>query len=387
MTGRHGSTTIPSCPSCEGPMVLRTNRRDGTSFWGCRRYPACEGTREVDSDSRESQIEDAPDSPAQVRVLWNDATLDRTGWQCRYTTAGGRLRSSPSLIDVSSEFRQCWIARTQVTSAASETVRRVTGAIRKLIQRGSNPPIHPDAERAFLDSLGLGGYVYPSVLPGDISVRLEPDVFQDLSSGGLSLPASDFERDNEVRLGSGHERHFVDDWVPQNLGPWAPRWFVPQASLDALTSALGDYSPSGRRVDFLVNVPFGTPFVVEIDGPQHQDSSSPDNERDQMLAKVGIEVVRIPTPEIDQGHGANLERTRALWASLPEVSDKRMADAIMVPPSIHRLVIALLDAVDAGLLSGRTWIVEVEGDPDVAPSLLWPTCASSRQWIVYGDLP
>ena len=223
MTGRHSSITMQSCPSCEGPMVLRTNRRDGTSFWGCLRYPACRGTRDVDSDSRESQIEAALDSPAQVRVLWNDATLDRTGWQCRYTTAGGRLRSSPSLIDVSSEFRQCWIARTQVTFAASETVRRVTGAIRKLIQRGSNPPIHPDAEREFLDSLGLGGYIYTSALPGDISVRLEPDVFQDLSSGSLSWPGSHFERDDEIRLESGHERHFLSDWVPQNLGPWAPR--------------------------------------------------------------------------------------------------------------------------------------------------------------------
>ena len=372
MTGSHSSVTTPNCPSCEGPMVLRTKRRDGTSFWGCRRYPACEGTRDVGSDSREFQIEDAPESSAQVRVLWDDATLDRTGWQCRYTTAGGRLRSSPSLIDVSHEFRQCWIARPRVTFTASETVRRVTGAIRKLIQRGSNPPIHPDSERAFLDSLDLGGYVYQSALPGDISARLEPDVFQDLSSGGLSLPGSDFERDNEVRLESGHERHFIDDWVPHNLGPRALRWFVPQASLDALTAALGDYTPSGRRVDFLVSAPFGTPFVVEIDGSQHQDSCSPDSERDQMLAKVGIEVVRIPTSEIDQGHGANLERVRALWASLPEVSDKRMADAIIVPPSIHRLVIALLDAVDAGLLSGRTWIVEVEGDPYVAPSLLWP---------------
>ena len=180
MTGSHGSVTTPNCPSCEGPMILRTNRRDGTSFWGCRRYPACRGTRDVGSDSRESQIEGAPESPAQVKVLWNDATLDRTGWQCRYTTAGGRLRSSPSLMDVSNEFRQCWIARPQVTFTTSETVRRVTGAIRKLIQRGSNPPIHPDAERAFLDSLGLGGDAYPSGLPGDISVRLEPDAFQDL---------------------------------------------------------------------------------------------------------------------------------------------------------------------------------------------------------------
>ena len=223
-----------------------------------------------------------------------------------------------------------------------------------------------------MELLGLGRWVRPSALPGDISVRLEPDVFQELSVGGLSLTSPDFERDDEIQMGSSHERHFVSNWVPQNLGPSAPRWFVPQASLDALTAALGDYSPSGRRVDFLVSPPFGTPFVIEIDGPQHQDSSGPDNERDQMLAKVGIEVVRIPTSEIDQDQGPNLERVRALWPSLSEVSDKRMADAVMVPPSIHRLVIALLDAVDSGFLGGRTWVVEVEGEPDVAPSLLWP---------------
>ena len=372
MTETHGSTTTPLCPSCEGPMNLRTNRTDGSTFWGCRRFPTCRGTRDIGSDSPESQIEEATDSPAQVRVLWTDATLDRTGWQCRYTTAGGRLRSSPSLMGVSNEFRQCWIAHTQRTFIASETARRVTGAIRKLIQRGSSPPIHPDAERDLLESLGLGKYVRPSVLPGDISVRLQPDVFQDLSKGGISLPGLDFKLDDEIRLESDHERHFVNNWVPKNLRPWAPRWFVPQAPLDALTSALGGYSPSGRRVDFLVTPPFGAPFVIEIDGSQHQNSSSPDNERDQMLDKVSIEVVRIPTTEIDQGHGTNLERVRALWPTLSEVSDKRIADAVMVPPSIHRLVIALLDAVDAGFLSGPTWIIEVEGEPDVAPSLLWP---------------
>ena len=364
--------TTPSCPSCESPMILRKNRRNGTSFWGCRRYPACRGTRDVGSGSQESQIEDTPDLSAQVRVLWSDATLDRTGWQCRYTTAGGRLRSSPALMEVSREFNQCWIARAQSTFIASEPVRRVTGAIRKLIQRGSNPPIHPDAERELLLSLGLGRYVRPSKLPGDISVHLEPDVFQELSNGNINLFGSDFERDDDIRLESGHERHFLSHWAPQNLGPGAPRWFIPQASLDALTAALGDYSPSGRRVDFLVNPPFGTSFVIEIDGSQHQDSSSPDKERDQMLAKVGIEVVRIPTFEIDQGHGANLERVKALWPNLLEVSDKMMAEAIMVPPQIHRLVIALLDAVDAGFLSGRTWIIELESEPDVAPSLLWP---------------
>ncbi len=372
MTERHGSIATPSCPSCEGPMILRTNRRDSSTFYGCRRYPACSGTRDIGSNSTASQVEDASDSSAQFRVLWNDATLDRTGWQCRYTMAGGRLRSSPSLMEVSSEFRQCWIARTQGTFIAADSVRRVTGAIRKLIQRGSNPPIHPHAERELLDSWGFGGSVRPSALPGDISVRLEPDVFQGLANESIILPGLGFERDDEILFDSGHERQFISAWVPQNLDPWAPRWFVPQASLDALTAPLSGYSPSGRRVDFLVSPPFGTPFVVEIDGPQHQDSSGPDDERDQMLAKVGIEVIRVPTSELDQGGGANLERVRALWPQMSKVSDKRMADAVLVPPSIHRLVTALLDAVDFGFLGGQRWIVEVDGEPDVAPSLLWP---------------
>ena len=82
--------------------------------------------------------------------------------------------------------------------------------------------------------------------------------------------------------------------------------------------------------------------------------------------------MRIPTAEIDQGQGANLERVRSLWTGLQAATDKRILDAILVPPSIHRLVIALLDAVDAGFLQGATWMVEVVGEPSVDPSLIWP---------------
>lgn len=41
------TTDAPRCPRCRGDMVLRTNRADGTRFWGCQRYPQCRGT--VDS--------------------------------------------------------------------------------------------------------------------------------------------------------------------------------------------------------------------------------------------------------------------------------------------------------------------------------------------------
>ena len=223
-----------------------------------------------------------------------------------------------------------------------------------------------------MDSLGLDGYVVPSSMPGDLSVRLKRDVFHEMAGNGLRLLDPKFSRDEEIRLDSDHEINFVDHWVPRHLGPTASRWFIPQGAFDALTAAFSDYGPSGRRVDFLVNAPFGTPFVVEIDGKQHQDSASPDSERDHLLTQVGHEVVRVPTSEIDQNHGPNLERIKALWTNPRKESDTRLLDASVLPPSIHRLVVALLDGVDAGFLNGRRWVVEIDGDPEITPTLLWP---------------
>lgn len=40
--------TTQVCPKCEGPMVKRIARRGpnrGESFWGCKRFPKCHGTR------------------------------------------------------------------------------------------------------------------------------------------------------------------------------------------------------------------------------------------------------------------------------------------------------------------------------------------------------
>jgi ssDNA-binding Zn-finger/Zn-ribbon topoisomerase 1 len=39
----------PSCPNCQQLMMLRTNQATGTRFWGCRLYPNCTGTREVNT--------------------------------------------------------------------------------------------------------------------------------------------------------------------------------------------------------------------------------------------------------------------------------------------------------------------------------------------------
>ena len=37
----------PLCPKCGSPMVLRTAKSSGNSFWGCSAFPQCRGIRQV----------------------------------------------------------------------------------------------------------------------------------------------------------------------------------------------------------------------------------------------------------------------------------------------------------------------------------------------------
>lgn len=39
----------PSCPRCSAPMVERTSRDRGTRFYGCSKFPACRGTRQIEA--------------------------------------------------------------------------------------------------------------------------------------------------------------------------------------------------------------------------------------------------------------------------------------------------------------------------------------------------
>jgi ssDNA-binding Zn-finger/Zn-ribbon topoisomerase 1 len=42
----------PTCPECDGEMVLRKPRddQDWNPFWGCASYPRCKGTVNIEPD-------------------------------------------------------------------------------------------------------------------------------------------------------------------------------------------------------------------------------------------------------------------------------------------------------------------------------------------------
>jgi restriction system protein len=45
------TSSIPACPVCSNPMVMRSAKKGGktgNTFWGCSNYPRCKGTRAAD---------------------------------------------------------------------------------------------------------------------------------------------------------------------------------------------------------------------------------------------------------------------------------------------------------------------------------------------------
>ena len=174
-------------------------------------------------------------------MTWIDATLNRPGWACRYTYAGGSLRSIRDSASVAGLVSGCWIARTESAASATPEAVLVAALMRKLQHRGTAPPIHPASERRLLERLGFR--TVDPTLPGDMSPCLEDEVDTSMLGSAVLAGRETHELDGHVRaaLDSDAERHFLTSshgrWeTPPPVGPcprrhsgssWTPKETVP----------------------------------------------------------------------------------------------------------------------------------------------------------------
>lgn len=376
------------CPECgESEMVLkvaRSGRNAGRPFWSCPRYPDCRGTRDAHSGHDEAAANPLA-APLRRRVQWADATTSRPCWTCRYTTAGASLRSFADSRAVGEKTSQCWIARTEAIPNVSSDVERLAGLLRKLLQRGSAPPIDPRSERRLLESLGLGDQVVSAPVPGDLSVRLHRRLDTKQLHEALWWQNPQFELEPTLALGSDEEEQFIGRWLPERLGPTAARWVIPQAPLDALVAAAGIPAAGRRRLDFLALRPDGEALGIEIDGSQHADAALVDEDRDGLLESAGVPVTRITLDELRAGMGLGLDEVARFYSSANgAASGDTYGRLVWAPVQVHRLVLALIEALQTGFLTGDRWVVEVDDPLGVAVELVEPYLdlflAANRLW-------
>ncbi len=322
------------------------------------------------------------------RVLWSDSTTERRkaeGWDAYYASAGASLRSVPD--ERWASLANCWVARSMREPSRNAVGHQAsTAAMRKLLARGSAPPLHPDAERLLLEQQGLGEHVINNAYRGDLAPILDPK--QTFTKRVFAIPAvtDDSDAAFDVELtdeNSQPEKEFVA--LVQEHAPHAVKWLTPQAPLDALLASDGNndgldgLTQGGavshqalRRVDFLCSAPDAGPFVIEIDGLQHEDEKEIDRRRDAALLDIGIETFRIPTYELaaDAAKRGCLEH--ALWKlqALPQPQEPDFL--VWGAVQAHRLMLGLCEAMDAGWLDGDTWHIEVHDPTSAAVGLVGP---------------
>ena len=371
----------PECPDRCGPMVLKIARKGpnaGRPFWSCSMYPRCERTIDIEVPVQEATGQTRPASRRAVQ--WIDRTLDRPGWTCRYTTAGGSLRALPGSVELGALVSQAWIARTDSSSFVEEDVQRVVGLCRKILQRGTAPPLDPRAEQALLARVGVVGDLLPAAPPGDLSQRLRKPPRVDALAGVVGRGAEDLDLDEDLELDSDAEDALLERLV-DTVGEEAARWCVPQASLDALT---GVGQAVGRRVDFLLSPPWIDPFVIEVDGAQHVGAEGVDDGRDAELAAAGFSVLRVAADTARNGERFWAEEVQSRVPERDGAADDRAVPLVYGPAQVHRFVLALLDAVAAGFLSGPQWVIDATDDLDLLDDLVAPyfglIAAVDRLW-------
>lgn len=325
--------------------------------------------KSADDSSEISLKQEEKSLPAEfsqkVRVNWTDGSARRMGWRSRYVAIGGSLRNVDART--SHHLETCWMAWSDLESyePPDPDFRRVLGMMQKILGRGDKPPVHPKIEKQILEGSRFKSEILPSQLPGDLSPHLAKRIPLSLIDSFPPLTAQAQAPDTSLS-DSFFEVLFLN-WI-QEKWPHIIPWITPQASFDLLLQAGGVKGPSCRRCDFLISPPGLAPFIVEIDGEQHQSQTLIDADRDELLREVGLSVVRIPTREIENREGDSLTYLSSILSRVlgpktrTEETTWEIEKTIWEPVQIHRFVLAVLQSCMAGFLAGNEWVIDVK-DP------------------------
>lgn len=377
-------------------MVLRVARQGanaGNQFWGCSEFPNCKGTVNIgDSANRQSAESPAPkkNSKTLFPVEWT-FSAPHPHFEAEHITIGSLAGILPDPIKTNGVIRQILsqsvilMCRDQTETTTLPDAQFSSELIVKTLQRGEAPPPTLEIEKVALETYGFRDKVRDLSDEGrELGWELQERKHVRWNNPRAILgalinkvpfaidPAFHYREGSEDSLlQSEAEAKFFLKWVPRNLPPSAGHWLTPQASLDRLLESRGIEEGGTRRVDFLFCHPGCDPFVVEIDGGQHASQERIDTGRDASLRAAGVEVIRVTSQEVEEGHGPRLDQIRerclkALTAFGTESASNSKVDFIMDCSIASKVQFAVARAIQNGFLKGESWKIRLIGVGAVA---------------------
>lgn len=335
-------------------MQLRTARKGrnaGGKFWGCTSYPKCHGTRDAVQDVLPADVISKDDSTPSLShtsqlkiprpiIVASSSSQYRS---CIYEGAAIPRCALDSVISSPEELRRAlsqWLAEwpRSLSSTSLGEVPPWLAVSGKLLRRGSSIPLNPSVEKELQPLLGN---------PSESS----NDNWHFAISEILNLPVKPFLQHDT--FDSEAERKFFETLLPKIATPSFRRFWHCQVSIGSLTGDKHSLE-ANQRVDFVFAYPNHSTIVVEIDGRQHELQQTEDKRRDELLQHFGVEVIRIPTAEIDAGDGPSLRYLSEFISSIEATTTELLSVAgrwLFAGRRIQQIQLLLVEAFEIGLIS------------------------------------
>ena len=314
------------CPICNGIMTIKTNRRDGSQFWGCSRFPACRGTRKYGEPTQKSATIDEP--------IWFISRARAAKAKVEFVQSLGIV---PSLLDHIllddklfqdvkrySHWRFDFIPSKLV---ADDAVQYICNLAYKILTRGRITTVSPYVEMQLKTTFGDSFF--------------EPNSFEFLISylseckNGIAY----------LHDGYGTEKQFYEEMVPRLGGRNFFNYIIPQADIATLIESDSDFG--NQRVDFAINDGLQK-LVIELDDHQHEKHREYDQYRDKVLRDHGYQIIRIPNAEVRSGVGPHIDELNqalAPYRETPEIPLSSEMKSHIASKVIHQAQIVTISAL------------------------------------------
>ena len=290
--------TVPFCPECDTPMILRRNRqpgpRNGTLFWGCsgewsreenQWIVFCPGTLPIPLPTQESfaSFRGQPRQGGTVRFL------QATSYPASVVSSIERNQGCGDFVRAVSQWRLDGPGKLRNASLTPE-LEIVLGVASTLLERGT-------ASTSSVRLESLLERLFPGWRADADAEHAIPDAFERAARlpANRLVPILDFVdqgADRELDLWEQLETYIEDNGLAWHV--------MPQVHLSSLDRHRLFPIASNERCDFFVSNPLHSDldFVIEVDGGQGQRNHSRDQRRVDLLRRSGITTIRVTNQEV-----------------------------------------------------------------------------------------
>lgn len=343
-------------------MRLRTARRGrnaGNQFWGCSRYPDCQGSASLVSDMPNGDSSESVSPPlimqrafpvrvnAEPRQQHNQTTFFQAcGLPAKFVKYFHDAEVDRSLVRAAAQWRLDFpMPHGQAMPPGDRDLLAIAEA---LLTRGATPLCSPRLER----ELGV------ETLPLEHATAAIEGLRRVAFAPSCRLDPLSFDSVEERKV-----FEWVQAYIDSRKLPWT---LIPQVNLASISQAIDPRR--NERGDLLLVHPECNPVLIEVDGKDHRAHFDRDQARDAALGTAGVRVIRVQTDEARNGRGMTLDAVAGLLVEgqTDLLAETEFSRTIRWCKFVHQIQLALLTALRGGWLRFDTpWSIGV-----VLPAML-----------------